>query len=343
MLPDTITTESQLDDLLSDPTPAVVETMRRLDGDLLILGVGGKMGPTLARMARRASDMAGVRRRIVGVSRFSQSDLPDQLNRWNIDTLSADLLDPAQLEKLPDSPNILYMAAMKFGATGQEARTWAMNTFLPGLVAQRYKDSRIVAFSTGNVYGLSPVSLGGSVETDPLDPLGDYAMSCVGRERIFEHFSRTNGTPISIVRLNYAIDLRYGVLHDLATRIHADQPIDLSMGNVNVIWQADANAHTLQSFDHASSPPFVVNVTGPELLSIRRLAQQLGHLLDKTPAFINTESPSALLNNAQKSHRLFGPPRVSIARLLHWTADWVKQGGRVLNKPTHFQTRDGKF
>jgi nucleoside-diphosphate-sugar epimerase len=343
MLPDTITTESQLDDLLSDPTPAVVETMSRLKGDLLILGVGGKMGPTLARMARRASDMAGVRRRIVGVSRFSQPDLPEQLNRWNIDTLSADLLDPAQLASLPDAPNILYMAAMKFGATGQEARTWAMNTLLPGLVAQRFKASRIVAFSTGNVYGLSPVSLGGSVETDALDPLGDYAMSCVGRERIFEHFSRTHGTPMSIVRLNYAIDLRYGVLHDLATRIHAGQPIDLSMGNVNVIWQADANAHTLQSFDHAATPPFVVNVTGPELLSIRRLAEQLGSLLGKIPTFVNTESSSALLNNAQKSHRLFGHPRVSITQLLQWTADWVKQGGRALNKPTHFQTRDGKF
>src|SRR5690606_7690688 len=229
----------------------------------LILGVAGKMGPTLARMARRAADQAGGKRSVIGVARFSDPAQRQALEGWGIETIKADLLDPQQLQKLPEAPNVIFMAGMKFGSTGQEALTWAMNTFLPGMVAQRYAASRIVAFSTGNVYGLTPLSGGGSRETDPLDPMGDYAMSCVGRERIFEHFSRAARIPTAIIRLNYATELRYGVLVDLAQKIWSDQPIDLSMGNMNVIWQGDANAMALAALAHAGSPPYVLNVAGP--------------------------------------------------------------------------------
>jgi nucleoside-diphosphate-sugar epimerase len=232
---------------------------------------------------------------------------------------------------------------MKFGSTNQEALTWAMNAYLPGMVTQRYRKSRIVAFSTGNIYGLSPVHAGGSVETDPLDPVGDYAMSCLGRERIFEHFARTLATPVSIIRLNYATEMRYGVLHDLASRVWNDQPIDLSMGNANVIWQGDANAMSIAALAHAASPPFVLNVAGPETISVRRTAEAFGRLLGKTPTFTGAETGTALLSNGRLGHRLFGYPRVSVDQILRWTADWIQRGGKTLNKPTHFETRDGKF
>ncbi len=337
-----IQTVEQLDDLLSEPTPGVVATLGRLEGDLLILGVVGKMGPTLARMARRASEMAGVRRRVIGVARFSAGG-EARLRECGIETVRADLLDPAQLVRLPEAPNVVYMAGMKFGTTGQEALTWAMNSLLPALVCQRFRSSRIVAFSTGNVYGLAPVVLGGSVESDPLQPAGDYAMSCVGRERVFEHFSRTLNIPLALLRLNYAVELRYGVLVDLAQRVWAGQAIDLTMGNFNVIWQGDANAVTLQAFDHVASPPFVVNVTGPELLSVRRIAEEFGRLFGKEVAFHGQEAGDALLSNAQRGHGLFGYPRVGVRQMVSWVADWVRRGGPTLGKPTHFETRDGKF
>lgn len=337
-----IETVEQLDGLLSEPTPGVVATLGRLEGDLLILGVAGKMGPTLARMARRASETAGVRRRVIGVARFSAGG-EAQLRGWGVETIRADLLDPAQLARLPDASNVVYMAGMKFGTTGQEALTWAMNSHLPALVCQRFRSSRIVAFSTGNVYGLSPVVLGGSVESDPLQPAGDYAMSCVGRERIFEHFSRTLNIPVALLRLNYAVELRYGVLVDLAQRVWAGQAIDLAMGNFNVIWQGDANAQALQAFDHVASPPFVVNITGPELLSVRRIAEEFGRLFGKEVAFRGQEAGDALLSNAQQALGLFGYPRVGVQQMVSWVADWVRRGGPTLGKPTHFKTRDGKF
>ncbi len=342
-LPNTIETVAQLDDLLSTPTPRVIEILNHLDGDFLILGAGGKMGPTLSRMIRRALDASASRRRVIAVSRFSNPANAAALHEWNIETINADLLDPAQLSALPDIANVVYMAGMKFGSTNQEPLTWAMNTFLPGLVCQKFHNSRIVAFSTGNIYGLAPVTSGGSVESDPLNPEGDYAMSCLGRERILDHFSRTLKIPISIIRLNYATELRYGVLVDLAKKIHANEPINLAMGNVNVIWQADANALSLCAFDRAASPPFILNVSGPELLSIRQLCQQLAHLLKKSVTFTGHESPSALLNNGQLAHHLYGYPRIPIQQILEWTANWVTQGGASLSKPTHFEARDGKF
>jgi nucleoside-diphosphate-sugar epimerase len=301
------------------------------------------MGPSLARMLRRAADAAGVRKRVIGVSRFSSPDLPNQLKGWGVETVACDLLDLDQLEKLPRVPNVVYMAGMKFGATGQAARTWAMNAVLPAYVCRHFRGSRIVAFSTGNVYPMVPVTGGGAVETEELQPVGEYAQSCLGRERVFEHFSRTDGTAVALIRLNYATEMRYGVLVDLAQRVLAGETIDVSMGNLNCIWQADANAMSIRAFDHVSSPPAVLNVTGPEVVSVRRACEQLAALMDTTVKFGGAESPTAYLNNAQLAVRLFGYPRVPLGQVIRWTADWVKRGGPSLGKPTHFEARDGKF
>lgn len=342
-LPETVSNSEQLDDLLSTPTGGVVQTFRRMEGDLILLGVGGKMGPSLARMARRATEAAGVPRRIFGVSRFSRPEMRAALDAQGIETIACDLLDPEALGQLPDVPNVVFMAGMKFGTTGQEAMTWAMNSFLPGMVCQKFRHSRIVAFSTGNVYSLSPLALGGSVETDPPGPIGEYAMSCLGRERVLEHFSRALSIPAAILRLNYAIALRYGVLTDIARQIRDNRPVPLTMGMVNVIWQGDANAMALQCFDHVASPPFVVNLAGPEQLSVRRVAMQLGELLQKPLRFEGEEAPNALLSNGQMAHQLFGYPRVSARQMVHWTADWIRRGGEELDRPTHFEVRDGQF
>ena len=338
-----INSVEQLEDLLSEPTPGVVETMARLEGDLMLLGVAGKMGPTLARMARRASDLAGVPRRIIGVSRFSSPHEERALQKVGIQTIRCDLLDEIALQKLPDVPNIVFMAGMKFGSTGQESLTWAMNAYLPAMVCKKFPQSRIVAFSTGNVYGLVPVSSGGSVETDRGNPVGEYGMSCLGRERMFEHFSRTLKIPLAIIRLNYACELRYGVLVDLAQQIADGKQIDLAMGCFNVLWQADANAMTLQSFDHVSSPPFFLNLTGPEILQVREVCTELAKKMKRPVSFCGTENPSALLNNSTKAFYLFGKPRVDAQQLMAWVAEWIGSGGATLGKPTHFESRDGKF
>jgi nucleoside-diphosphate-sugar epimerase len=338
----TITTEEQLDDLLSEPTPAVVETMRRLDGDLVLLGVAGKMGPTLARMARRASDLAGVRRRIIGVARFSSGG-EAELQEHGVETIRCDLLDEERMARLPDAPNLLYMPARKFGSTGDEAATWAMNSYLPGVVCRRYSSSRIVAFSTGNVYGLTPADGAGSREENVPHPVGEYAMSCLGRERIFEHFSRSFGTKVALVRLNYACELRYGVLVDLARRVWEGEKVDLGMGYFNTIWQGDANAMTLRAFDHVASPPWVVNVTGPERLSVRAVAERLGQLLGRPVRFEGGEAETALLSDARRGLEALGTPRVSAEQLIEWVAAWVAGGGRCLGKPTRFESRDGRF
>ena len=332
-----------LDERLSDPSAGVVETMGRLDGDLLILGIGGKMGPTLGRMAKRASDMAGAKRKIIGVSRFSTEGLTSELRAQGIETVTCDLLDTEALDRLPDAPNILYMAGMKFGSTGNVALTWAMNAHLPGLVARRFRHSRIVAFSTGNVYPLVPVIQGGSTEEDPPQPVGEYAMSCLGRERIFEHYSRTLQIPIAMLRLSYAVEMRYGVLADIASKVLNDQPIDLTMGSLVAIWQGDANAMALQSFNHVSTPPTVLNLTGPEILSVRQVAAEFGRLLDRELRFTGAESGNALISSAGRAHGLFGYPQVPISQVIRWTADWVSRGGESLGKPTHFETTDGKF
>lgn len=342
-LPNTIETTAQLDDLLSTPTAGVVEALGSLEGDLIVLGVGGKMGPTLARMAVRASQEAGSKRRVIGVARFSRPDLPEWLKKHGVEPLAWDLMDQAQLAKLPDAANVVVMTALKFGSTGRPGDTWAVNCWMPANICQRYAGSRIAAFSTGNVYPLTPITYGGSIENDPLAPIGEYAASCVGRERLYDYFSRSQGTRLSIVRLNYACELRYGVLVDLARQILAGEPIAVTMGAVNVIWQGDANAMTLQSLAHAASPPFVVNVAGPETLSVRRVCEHLGELLGKQPVFEGVEQGEALLSNGQLGHQMFGYPRVAIGQLCEWIAAWLKQGGELLDKPTKFQVRDGKF
>jgi uncharacterized protein YbjT (DUF2867 family) len=341
--PESITTVEELEDRLSEPTEGVIDTLGRLQGDLVLLGAGGKMGPSLARMARRASDAAGARRRVIAVSRFSDGRAEASLRAHGVETLRCDLLDPDQLARLPDAANVVFMTGFKFGSTGKEALAWAMNAYLPGMVCQKYHNSRMVAFSTGNVYGLSPVALGGSVEGDPLRPLGDYAMSCVGRERIFEHFSRTLNIPLTLLRLNYATELRYGVLVDVARRVQAGEAIDLTTGHLNAFWQADANAIALRAFDLAASPPRVLNLAGPELLSVRRLAEQFGRLLGEPVHLHGTESAEAFLSNAQESHRLFGYPRVGAGQMVEWIAAWVRAGGVSLDRPTHFEVRDGAF
>jgi len=308
-----------------------------------VLGVAGKMGPSLARMARRASDLAGTRRRIIGVARFSMAGSEAELQRYGVETIRCDLLDEGACQRLPDAANVLYLAGMKFGATGQESLTWAMNTHLPALACRKFAHSRIVAFSTGNIYGLVSPSSGGAREADPPAPVGEYAMSCLGRERIFEHFSRTQGTPVALIRLNYACDLRYGVLVDLARKVLLGAPVDLSMGWFNTLWQGDANAMTLQCLAHVASPPLVLNLTGPESLNVRETCERLGELLGRKAVFTGTEAPTALLSNAGRACRFFGQPRVSADQLLAWVAGWLRQGGATLNKPTHFEARDGRF
>jgi nucleoside-diphosphate-sugar epimerase len=333
----------QLEEGLSRPTEDVIATMGRIEGHIIILGVGGKIGPTLAMMARRASDVAGVERRIIGVARFSSPELRQHLNAHGIETIACDLLDRAALESLPKVPNVFYLAAKKFGSTGAESTTWAMNVYLPGLVCEKFTGSRIVAYSTGNVYPLVPTDSSGATEATPTEPVGDYAMSCLGRERIFSHFSETRGTPVSLVRLNYATELRYGTLVDIAGQVLAGEPIDLSMGYFNAVWQGDSNAMTLRALDHVSSPPFVVNLAGPEKLSIRECAEQLGQLMNKTVTFTGTESPDAFLSDGRLGYEKLGHATVGAQEMMRLIADWQLRGGSTLGKPTHFQTRDGKF
>ena len=338
-----IETISALEERLSRPTEADVAAMAELKGDLLILGAGGKMGPSLAALARRASDEARVQKRIIAVSRFADEVLRRQLQDQRIETLSLDLLEPGAMATLLEIPNVIFMAARKFGTTGSAHLTWAMNTFLPGLVAERFRRSRIVAFSTGNVYPLRRVSEGGATESTPIGPEGEYAQSALGRERMFEYGSSCWGTRVSILRLNYAVELRYGVLADIAQAVLEQRPIDLRMGFVNVIWQGDANSVCLRSFAHCAAPPFILNVTGPEILSVRKIAEEFGERFRTPPIFEFEESQTALLNDAHKCHELFGCPTVKVTELVNWTADWVSNRRQMLDKPTHFSSRDGKF
>jgi nucleoside-diphosphate-sugar epimerase len=338
-----IQTEDELEAALSEPTPAVVGTLRRLSGDILLLGAGGKMGLSLARMARRASDAGGVSRRVIGVSRFSEES-DAAFHAHGMETIRCDLLNENDVARLPDAENVIFMTGKKFGSSEDLAATWATNNFLPTVVCRRFRRSRIVAFSTGNVYGLTDVTGGGgSVETDALDPVGEYAMSCLGRERMFEYFSRSLSIPMTLVRLNYACDLRYGVLVDLARHILTGEPISLAMGYFNTIWQGDANAQTLRAFDHVGTPPWIVNVTGPEVLGVRAVCERLGQVMNKPVCFTGTESDTALLSNATRAVERFGPPHVSAELLIDWVADWVMRGGRHLGKPTHFESRSGQF
>jgi nucleoside-diphosphate-sugar epimerase len=335
-----IRTIAELEELLSRPNDADRAALAALGGDLLILGVGGKMGPTLALRAKRA---AAPGQRVIAVARFSEAGLKERLEQAGIECRTADLLDTAQLNRLPDAPNVLCMFGRKFGSTEDPTLTWAMNVFAAGLVCERYRSSKIVAFSSGNVYAFTPIVRGGATEKDDLAPVGEYAWTGLGRERIYDYHSRRNGTPTALLRLNYAIDLRYGVLLDIGTRVFERKPVDISMGAVNVIWQGDANSVALRAFPHATAPASFINLTGPETLSVRRVAESFGAHFGVKPEFSGVESNDALLNNAQRCHRLFGYPSVTPDEMIEWTARWIGMGGATLGKPTHFDTRDGKF
>ena len=336
--------EAELDELLTEPTDATVDAVRALGGDLLLLGAGGKMGPSLARLAQRSIVAAGLPHRVICVSRFGSGDLAARLRADGIETISCDLLDRQRLATLPESPNVVYLAGFKFGASGAPHRTWAMNAYLPAIVAERFAGGRIVALSTGNVYPQVAVDSGGATEETPPAPVGEYAQSCLARERMFEYMAEVHGTRSVLVRLNYATDLRYGVLLDIATRVHGGEPVDVSMGYINTIWQGDANAILLRAFELCAAPPALLNLTGPETLSVRQVALDMAALLDlPEPRFTGKEDGNALLNDATRCHELFGPPAVPASTLIEWTTSWVAGRLPTLGKPTHFETRDGRY
>ena len=339
-LPKTIADLAALDELLCRPSRALIEDLKEVDGDIMVLGVGGKMGPTLARLAKRAAPS----KKVMGVARFSEAGVREALVTAGVEPISADLLDRAQLEKLPKAANVVFMAGRKFGATGNVPLTWAMNVQVPAMVAEVFKDSRIVAFSTGCVYPFVPIESGGATEDTPAGPPpGDYAWSCVGRERMLEYFSSRLGTPGRLVRLNYAIDMRYGVLHDIAAKVLAGQALDLTMGHVNVIWQGDANAVALRCLARATRPTSPLNVTGPQTLSVRWLAAEFARRFGRAQSLIGSEASTGWLNNASRMVTEFGTPRVGIERMLDWTADWLSRGMPSHGKPTHYEVRDGRF
>jgi nucleoside-diphosphate-sugar epimerase len=339
-LPERLRDVEQLEDVMTAPSPGLLAQFGELAGDLIILGVGGKIGPTLARLARRAAPG----RRVVGVARFSEKGLREKLTAAGIECIAADLLDRKEIDALPKLANVVFMAGRKFGSAGHEDLTWAMNAYVPALIAQAFARSRIVAYSTGCVYPYVDVHHGGATETTPATPPpGAYANSCVAREAMFQYFSHLLDTPGRIIRLNYAIDMRYGVLHDIAARVLAGQPINLAAGHVNVIWQGDANAMVLRALAHCTVPSSPLNVSGPETISVRWLARCFGERLGKAPVLTGTESAEAWLVNTAEATRLFGYPSVPLGRLINWTADWVGRGMPSLGKDTHYDARDGNF
>jgi nucleoside-diphosphate-sugar epimerase len=338
-LPDTISDVAALDDLLCRPSQPLIDDLAKVDGDIMILGVAGKMGPTLAGLAKAALP----HRRVIGVARFSDASVKAWLEARGIETVNCDLLDETAIKELPKVQNIVFMAGRKFGAEGDLSLTWAMNAHVPALVAQAFPDSRIVAFSTGCVYPFVAVNGKGADENLAPDPPGEYAQSCVGRERMFEYFSRKFATPGRLFRLNYAIDMRYGVLHDIATKIVQKNPIDVSLGHVNFIWQGDASAQALRCLAHCNTPTSPINVSGHEILSVRDLAARLGALLDGDPIIVGTEQPTAWLTDTSQAVKLFGPPIVDTEQLIAWTADWVARSMPSLGKPTKYEVRDGRY
>ncbi len=305
----------------------------------MVLGVGGKMGPTVAGLAKAAAP----EKRVVGVARFSEPGLKDALEAQGIETIACDLMNEGELAGLPKIKNIVFMAGRKFGAEGDLSLTWAMNAHVPALVAQAFPQSRIVAFSTGCVYPFVPVSGTGASEDVPPDPPGEYAQSCVGRERMFEYFSKKLGTPGKLYRLNYAIDMRYGVLHDIARKVLTRKPIDVTMGHVNFIWQGDAAAQALRCLPRCTVPTSPINVSGHEILAVRELAQKMGARLGVEPIITGTENPTAWITDTSEAVRLFGEPIVDTDRMIAWTADWVTRDLPSLDKPTKFEVRDGRY
>jgi nucleoside-diphosphate-sugar epimerase len=328
---------------MTEPTAPLVEFITSVRSPLLVLGGSGKMGPSLAAMAKRAAALAGVELRVIALSRFSDQAARRWLEERGVETLACDLLDPAHVAALPDADDIIYMAGRKFGTTDNPALTWAMNMLPPEYVCRRFPSARVVALSTGCVYPLIPVEQGGSREGDPLTPIGEYSNACVARERVFEYLATTTGTRVCLIRLNYALDLRYGVLVDIALKVLSGAPIDLTVGYLNAIWQRDANAMIIRALSLAQSPAFPLNLTGPEMLSVRAVAQRFGELFRREPIFAGTESPVSLLNDSGKAHQLLGLPETSIEQVIRWTANWLEHQGRVLGKPTHYEVADGRY
>ena len=341
--PATIENEVQLEELLSRPDARDVELLRGLEGDVAVLGAGGKMGPSLARRIRRAAEEAGTRTRVIAVSRFSDPAVARALEAERIECAACDLLDPRQVDRLPDCANVLYLSGMKFGSTGRPDLTWMQNTVAPAHVVRRYAGSRIVAFSTGNVYPLVEAGSDGCDESVPPAPVGEYAQSCLGRERVFEYGAREHGTPTLLFRLFYAVDLRYGTLADIARKVWAEEPIDVTVGHVNAIWQGDANSYALRSLALCASPARALNVTGPDVVSVREAALFFARRLGREPRFVGTSGGPSLLGDARLCARLLGPPAVTTPQLMEWCAAWVKEGGRSLGKPTKFERTDGRF
>jgi nucleoside-diphosphate-sugar epimerase len=342
-LPVEIRDEAQLEDVLSAPSPADVECVTRLQGDILIVGAAGKMGPSLARRVHRALGRAGSRSRVLAVSRFSVSAVRDSLEADGIRTIPCDLLDPVQIAALPRADNVLFLAGRKFGTRDRTDVTWATNTLVPARVAEHFAGSRMVVFSTGNVYPLVPANGPGSREDDPPSPVGEYAQSCLGRERVVEFVSRERNLRALIFRLNYAVDLRYGTLVDIARSVWAGEPVDLAMGFFNAIWQGDANSYALRSLELCAFPPAVLNVTGPERISVRESAEWFGSIFGRPPVLVNTEGPVALLSDSSRCRALLGEPAVPLSVLRQWVAHWIRAGGASLNKPTHFEVTDGRY
>jgi nucleoside-diphosphate-sugar epimerase len=338
-LPETIADIDALDELLCRPSQALIDDLNKVEGDIMVLGVGGKMGPTLAALAKKAVPD----RKVIGVARFSEAGVKEWLAARGVATLNCDLLDEAAIEALPKAPNIIFMAGRKFGAEGNLALTWAMNSHVPALVAQAFRNSRIVAFSTGCVYPFVPVDGKGSDEDMQPNPPGEYAQSCVGRERMFEYFSNRFKTPGRLFRLNYAIDMRYGVLHDIATKVISAKPIDVRLGHVNFIWQGDASSQALRCLAHCDTPTSPINVSGPEILAVRDLAKQFGKLFGREPILVGKEEPTAWLTDTSRAIKLFGRPVVDTQQLVKWTADWVARSMPSLGKPTKYEVRDGRY
>ncbi len=335
--------EEALDQLLSEPSEQLIEAMKTLFGDITILGANGKMGISLCLLAKKAIEKAKVKKEVYAVSRFSDKEGKDKLDSWGIKTLTCDLLDEEQVKKLPITENVIFMAGRKFGTTGSEALTWAMNALVPANCAKHYKSSRIVVFSTGCVYALVNATSGGSIETDHPEPVGEYAQSCLCRERIFEHFSIINETPTLLYRLNYSTDLQYGVLYDIGIKIWNEEPIISGVDYFNIIWQGDANNAALLSLLHTTTPANILNITGEAILSVNEVAREMGKIMNKPVEIKSTGNDHSYLNNASKSFQYFGKPSVSAKELIQMQAEWIMNGGKGLNKPTHFETDNGKF